>query len=210
MSNCWNCGRATEPQTGGAPLFCPSCNALQPPPSDYYALFGLPPRLALSPDELQQSFYALSRVLHPDRFVRKSERERQYSLEASSVLNDAWRTLRNPVARAEYVLRRHGFDIGEQRSNNVPPELLEEVFELNMAIEEVRGGDDSARPQLEAARANFGAMLGGVDRELDALFRVWDETQRRDELAAIRALLNRRKYIQNLVSEVDALLAPAA
>ncbi len=167
-------------------------------------------RLAISPDDLQQSFYALSRALHPDRFVRKSERERQYSLEASSVLNDAWRTLRNPVARAEYVLRREGFDIGEQRSNNVPPELLEEVFELNMALEEVRGGDDSARPQLEAARANFGAMLTDIDGQLDALFRVWDDTRRREELAAIRSLLNRRKYIQNLLSEVDALLSPVA
>jgi molecular chaperone HscB len=124
VSTCWNCGRATEPPYGGAVLFCPGCNALQPPPSDYFALFALSPRLALSPDELQQSFYSLSRALHPDRFVRKSERERQYSLEASSVLNDAWRTLRNPVARAEYVLKQHGFDIGEQRSNNVPPELL--------------------------------------------------------------------------------------
>lgn len=215
MSTCWNCGRVTEPQPAipeqnGRPLFCPACNALQPPPADYYALFGLPARLAISPDELQQSFYALSRALHPDRFGRKSERERQYSLEASSVLNDAWRTLRNPLARAEYILKQHGFDIGEQRSNNVPPELLEEVFELNMAIEEVRGGDESARPQLEAARAKFLAMLGDVDRELDALFRAWDETQRRDELAAIRALLNRRKYVQNLVSEVDALLPPLA
>ena len=210
MSNCWNCGRATEPSSGGAPLFCPACNALQPPPTDYYALFGLPARLAISPDDLQQSFYALSRALHPDRFVRRSERERQYSLEASSVLNAAWRTLRNPVARAEYVLRQQGLDIGEQRSSNVPPELLEEVFELNMALEEVRGGDDSARPQLDAARANFLAMLRDVDRQLDELFRAWDETHRREELAAIRSLLNRRKYIQNLVSEVDALLPSLA
>lgn len=210
MSNCWNCGRATEPSSGGASLFCPACKALQPPPADYFALFGLSPRLALSPDELQQSFYDLSRALHPDRFVRKSERERQYSLEASSVLNDAWRTLRNPVARAEYVLKQHGFDIGEQRSNNVPPELLEEVFELNMALEEVRGGDESAKPQLEAARVNFLGMLADVDGQLDVKFRAWDETHRSDELAAIRSLLNRRKYIQNLLSEVDALLPALA
>jgi len=210
VRNCWNCGRATEPNQGGAALFCPSCQALQPPPSDYYELFGIPVRLALSTDDLQKRFYELSRALHPDRFGRKSDRERQYSLEASSVLNDASRTLRNPVARAEYVLRQNGFDIGEQRSNNVPPELLEEVFELNMALEEVRGGDDSARPQLEQARANFGGMLGEVDKELEELFREWDASQDREKLAAIRALLNRRKYIQNLVSEVDALLVPAA
>jgi hypothetical protein len=79
-----------------------------------------------------------------------------------------------------------------------------------MAIEEVRGGDEAARPQLDLARANFGNMLGDVDGQLETLFRKWDETQSRDDLAAIRALLNRRKYIQNLVSEVDALLAPAA
>jgi molecular chaperone HscB len=170
----------------------------------------LSPRLALSPDELQQSFYSLSRALHPDRFVRKSERERQFSLEASSVLNDAWRTLRNPVARAEYVLKQHGFDIGEQRSNNVPAELLEEVFELNMALEEVRGGDESAKPQLEAARVNFLGMLSDVDRQLESRFSVWDETHHRDELASIRSLLNRRKYIRNLLSEVDALLPALA
>jgi molecular chaperone HscB len=210
VRNCWNCGRVAGDLSGERPLFCPACNTLQPPPSDYFALFGISPRLGIAPDELQQAFYALSRTLHPDRFVRKSEREREYSLEASSVLNDAWRTLRSPVARAEYVLKRNGFDIGEQRSTNVPPELLEEVFELNMALDEVRGGDDSARPQLEAARANFGAMLGDIDGQLDTLFHTWDETQRREELASIRALLNRRKYIQNLVSEVNTLLAPAA
>ena len=167
-------------------------------------------RLALSAGDLQKRFYELSRALHPDRFGRKSERERQYSLEASSILNDAWRTLRNPVARAEYVLRQNGFDIGEQRSNNVPPELLEEVFELNMALEEVRGGDDSAKPQLERARAQFGEMLGEVDKALEGLFVAWDSQQDRVTLGAIRALLNRRKYIQNLLSEVDALLIPAA
>ena len=170
----------------------------------------MPLQLALSTTGLQQRFYELSRALHPDRFGRKSDRERQYSLEASSVLNDAWRTLRNPVARAEYVLKQHGFDIGEQRSNNVPPELLEEVFELNMALEEVRGGDESARPKLQQARTNFGGMLDAVDAELEGLFIAWDARHDRESLAAIRALLNRRKYIQNLLSEVDALLVPAA
>ena len=210
MSNCWNCGRATDPPPGDAALFCPACKALQPPPSDYFALFGMAPRLALSTDELQQNFYALSRALHPDRFGRKSERERQYSLDASSVLNDAWRTLRNPIARAEYVMKQNGLDIGEQRSSNVPPELLEEVFELNMALEEVRGGDESSKPQLETARRNFLGMLGTIDGELDALFRDWDDRHRPEELTAIRGVLNRRKYIQNLVSEVDALLPAVA
>ncbi len=156
---CWQCNQST-----GGQLFCPACNALQPPPQDYYALLGLDRKLNLDAQDLQQRFYELSRTLHPDRFMRRPEREREYSLDASSILNDAYRTLKDPVKRAQYLLKQEGFDIGEQRSKDVPPELLEEVFELNMALEEMRGGDDSARPQLEQAETNFADMLSGVDR----------------------------------------------
>jgi molecular chaperone HscB len=203
VSTCWQCGTPADS------LFCPSCNALQPPPSGYYELFGMPVRLALSVDDVQQRFYALSRMLHPDRFTRRSERERQYSLEASSLLNDAWRALRDPVKRAEYVLRQNGFDIGEQRSSNVPPELLEEVFELNMALEEMRGGDESVRPQLEAAQAGFLRMRDEIDGQLETLFRQWDESGGREKLGEVRALLDRRRYVLNLVRQTEETLAPA-
>ena len=119
--------------------------------SDFYEIFGLPRSLNLSLDDLQERFYDLSRKLHPDRFMQKPEAERQRALDMSSALNDAYRTLKDPIKRAQYLLTLEGFDIGEQRSKDVPPELLEEVFELNMALEEMRGGDDSARPQLEQA-----------------------------------------------------------
>jgi len=190
-------------------LFCPACQTLQPPPQDYYALLGLPRKLQLSGDELQRRFYDLSRQLHPDRFMRKPERERQYSLDASSILNDAYRALKDPVKRAQYVLTQEGFDVGEQRSKDVPPELLEEVFELNMALEEMRGGDDSARPQLETAEKNFTNMLSAVDRQLENLFEQYDRSPSRDKLSEVRGALNRRKYIQNLVDEVQKSLAPS-
>ena len=192
-----------------AALFCPGCQTLQPPPEDYYALFGLERKLNLSGEELQRRFYDLSRQLHPDRFMRKPERERQYSLDASSILNDAYRALKDPVKRAQYVLSQEGFDIGEQRSKDVPPELLEEVFELNMALEEMRGGDDSVRPQLESAENNFTNMLSDVDRQLEGLFDKYDQSQSRETLSEIRGALNRRKYIQNLVDEVHKSLAPS-
>jgi molecular chaperone HscB len=166
-------------------------------------------KLKLSSEDLQRRFYDLSRQLHPDRFMRKPERERQYSLDASSVLNDAYRALKDPVKRAQYVLSQEGFEVGEQRSKDVPPELLEEVFELNMALEEMRGGDDSARPQLETAEKNFTNMLSDVDRKLEDLFDQYDQSQSRDKLSEIRGVLNRRKYIQNLVDEVHRSLAPS-
>ncbi len=176
--------------------------------TDYYALFGISRKLSLSLDDLQQRFYQLSRELHPDRFMRKPEAERQRALEMSSALNDAYRTLKDPVKRAQYLLSQEGFDIGEQRSKDVPAELLEEVFELNMALEEMRGGDDSARPRLEQAETNFTNMLADVDRQLASLFEQYDQALNRDALAVIRATLNRRKYILNLVDEVHKTLTP--
>jgi molecular chaperone HscB len=197
ISTCWQCGRPEEE------LFCPDCGALRSARAGFFELFGLEERLSLDTADLQRRFYELSRKLHPDLYVRKSEQERQNALDASAILNDGYRTLRDPVKRAEYVLKRHGFDIGEQRSKDVPPELLEEVFELNMALEEIRGGDESARPQLDAAREKFTAMLGDVDRELQTEFERYDDSHDREILAGIRRSLNRRRYIQNLVNEVE-------
>jgi molecular chaperone HscB len=194
VSLCWQCG-----QTAGG-LFCPACGSLQKPPAGFFDFFDLPESLSVDTTDLQKRFYDLSRKLHPDLYTRKSQREREHSLEATAVLNDAYRTLREPVDRAEYVLKNHGFDIGEQRSSNVPPELLEEVFELNEALEEIRGGDASLLPQLEDAREKFRRMLGQVDAELETEFQRFD-------LPRVRALLNRRRYIQNLVRDVEKELA---
>lgn len=175
--------------------------------TDYFELLGLPTHLAIDTEDLQRRFYDLSRKFHPDKFARKSEAERQVSLDTSSLLNDAYRTLRDPVKRAEYVLKQQGFDIGEQRSKDVPPELLEEVFELNMALEELRGGDESARPQLVKAGEYFTAMLADVDRQLVVLFAKHDAHPGHETLGEIRGVLNRRKYILNLVNEVSSALS---
>lgn len=174
--------------------------------TDYYELLGIPRSLNLSLDQLQQRYYAMSRELHPDRFMNKPEADRQRALDMSSALNDANRTLKDPIKRAQYLLALEGFEIGEQRSKDVPPELLEEVFELNMALEEMRAGDDSARPQLEQAEKNFTAMLAESDAQLQSLFEQYDASRSRDVLTEIRHTLNRRKYILNLLSEVHSAL----
>ena len=176
--------------------------------TDYYQLLGIPRTLNLSLDELQKRYYELSRQLHPDRFMQKPQAEQQRALDMSSALNDAYRALKDPVKRAQYLLSQEGFDVGEQRSKDVPPELLEEVFELNMALEEMRAGDDSARPQLEAAEQMFTNMLADVNQQLGSLFEKYDQSRSRDVLAEIRGVLNRRKYILNLVDEVHKTLSP--
>jgi molecular chaperone HscB len=183
-------------------------------PKNYFAFFSLEPKLVVDGDVLQKRFYELSRQWHPDRFSRKGVDEQAQALEATSILNDGYRTLKDPVKRAEYLLTEEGFPIGEQRSKDVPPELLEEVFELNMALEELKSGDESARPQLEEAKGSFIKLQTEIDRELDTLFRKYDASESQSETAKqalheVRGALNRRRYIQNLIRDVDKTLSPA-
>ena len=178
--------------------------------SNYFDFFGIEHKLDLDLKDLEKRFYALSRQYHPDRFTLKSAEEQQHALDATAILNDGYRTLRDALTRAEYLLKENGFDIGEQGTKNVPPELLEEVFELNMALEELRGGDESARAGLEEARNKFIAMRDGIDGELHAKFVEYDRTPDSNLLSEIRGILNRRRYVRNLVNEVEKELAGAA
>ncbi len=186
---------------------------MPPLPRDYYGFFGFDRKLAIDSAALQKRFYELSRQWHPDRFGRKSAEEQEMALEATSILNDGYRTLKDPVKRAEYLLTQDGFPIAEQRGKDVPPELLEEVFELNMMLEEVKSGDESARPQLEQSRQHFLGLREGVDRELLREFQRHDESVEasptsKQALQEIRGLLNRRRYIENLIRDVERALNP--
>lgn len=162
---------------------------------DYFEFLELPRNLAIDTKDLEQRFYTFSRRYHPDVHARKSQEERQRAEEAAAILNDAYRTLRDPIKRAYYLLKLEGFDIGEQGSKDVPPELLEEVFELNEAIEEEGKGE-----ALEPFRVKFEGLMGEIDAELQEKFEEWDRTHDRETLTSVRGLLNRRKYIANLLS----------
>ena len=168
----------------------------------YYQALDLEPSLTLDADDLQKRFYAASRKWHPDRFSRASAAEQAEALEMTAVLNDAFRTLRDPAKRAEYFLAQRGLEL----SKDAPPELLEEVFELNMALEELRAGDSSARADLEAAHEKFVNMLAETDEALKSLFAKHDAAEEADQpgvLQEIQATLNRRRYVGNLVREVE-------
>src|SRR6185436_530065 len=130
MQACRHCG-------AGAPLdahFCPQCTKILPlsRQADYFSFLGLPRKLNVDAADLEQRFRALSRQFHPDYFYNASPAERRASLEQSSYLNDAYRTLRNPAARIEHLLAIVGLPPtkSEGESAKVPPALLEEVFAL--------------------------------------------------------------------------------
>jgi molecular chaperone HscB len=170
-------------------------------PRNYYDFLGLQRKLTINQEDLQKRFYALSRQWHPDRFSRKGADEQALALE-------------DPIARAQYLLSEEGFSIGEQRSRDVPPELLEEVFELNMMLEGLKEGDESARAQLESAKEHFLGMQTDIDHDLEALFARYDSADAQSATAKqvlhdMRGMLNRRRYIENLIQDVDWSLSPA-
>jgi len=209
---CWNCHERTL-----GTHFCSGCGKLQQIPQslDYFALFEMPKRLWIEMDGLEKKFLQLSWKLHPDNFVNATEMERELSLKHSSELNDAYRTLRDPVGRVEYLLGIEGARKEGEHKQQAPPELLEEVFELNESLDELReakesGGDLSAlQASLEMARNSFQEKLTEVDGQLQSAALEWDAAlagdaaNRKKIMARLNELLNRRSYIRNLVTNVQ-------
>jgi molecular chaperone HscB len=229
--SCWSCGAMR------AAHFCESCGKVQPPaPADYFTFFGLPRKLNFDVAKLEKDFYELSRKLHPDLSARASAQEQEWSLEQSSMLNDAYRTLRDPIKRTQYLLRLEGVELeeqsksateqaratGETKKQIVPPDLLEEVFELNMQLEELRahkkmGEDDPALvEEIGRQKLELEENYDGLLQELQNCWKQWDvlidrgPEARAEERAAVTNkmidVLNRRNYIRNLVRDVSEAL----
>jgi molecular chaperone HscB len=214
--------------------FCESCGKVQPPaPSDYFSFFGLPRKLNLDVAALEKDFYALSRKLHPDLNAGTGSQQQEWSMEQSSMLNDAYRTLKEPIKRTQYLLHLEGVELeeqsksatekaratGELKKQIVPPDLLEEVFELNMHLEELRmnkkvGDDDPALfEEIGKAKLSLEAKHDALLKELQSSWKDWDSMIDRnpaastDERTQVRKtlvdILNRRNYIRNLVRDVN-------
>jgi molecular chaperone HscB len=228
--SCWSCGSMR------AAHFCESCGKVQPPvPVDYFTFFGLPPKLNVDVPALEKSFYELSRRLHPDLNARAGSQEQEWSLEQSSLLNDAYRTLRDPIKRTEYLLHLEGVELeeqsksatelaratGEMKKQMVPPDLLEEVFELNMQLEELRGnkkmGDDDPAliAEIGKQKLSLEAKHAALLQELQTFWKSWDglvgrggatSEERAQVTETMVDVLNRRNYIRNLVRDVNAAL----
>ena len=220
--------------------FCQTCGKVQPPaPVDYFTYFGLPRKLNLDVTLLEKDFYELSRKLHPDLNAHAGRQEQEWSLQQSSLLNDAHRTLKDPIKRTEYLLKLEGVELEEQsksateqarsmgqiKKQSVPPDLLEEVFDLNTQLEELRmqkkmGADDPAlieeigRQKLELEKKQE-ALL----HELRECWKMWDgmiqreqngqpvsEEEGKQERDRMVDVLNRRNYIRNLVRDVAEVL----
>ncbi len=210
---CWSCGDMRAAQ------FCRSCGKVQPPANLDIAV-------------LEREFYSLSRKLHPDIYAGSKAQEQEWSLEQSSRLNDAYRTLKDPIRRTEYLLKLEGVELEGQskaateearktgeKKQIVPPDLLEEVFELNMQLEELRankklGEEDPALvEELQTHKQSLEEKFARLFDELKRYWGEWDaaedsgnEDVKRKVRDKMVDLLNRRSYIRNLVRDVNEVL----
>ena len=216
---CRTCG-------GGAPIdvhFCPQCTKILAlgRRGDYFAFLGVPRKLNLDPRLLEERFRILSRQFHPDYFYNASPAERVASLERSSYLNDAYRTLKQPIPRMAYLLELEGVLTAADHSQGnaskqVPAALLEEVFALNEELDEVRALRESGappeqwRPRLHGAAKPIEAKRAEHEEQLRTLAARWDavETGARPEerkavLSALRERMLERNYINNLLGTIE-------
>jgi len=218
---CKDCG-------GGAPVdahFCPQCTKILSigRHGDYFSFLGLPRKLNVEQNDLEQRFRGLSRQFHPDYFFNASPTERRASLERSSYLNDAYRTLKNPVSRLEYLLQLEGLAARspEEASKQVPADLLEEVFALNEELDEIRDlrasgtAPENLKARLEKSRGPIEAKRAAHEAQLEDLFAKWDaslerdapDAERRSVLEALRERVLERNYINNLLAGIEREMA---
>jgi molecular chaperone HscB len=198
---CWSCEKRA-----GAGVLCEACGAVQPPEAslDHFQVLGLPRRFALDLDEAERRYKELTRVLHPDRYARADARARRASLARSVQLNEAWRTLRDPVRRAEYLLSLAGVEVGGEEGTvrhgegrkervPVPQALLLEVLELREALSAVHG-DRAAVDRLAAGvRARREEALGRAVAALE-----------RDQVAPAADALVAVRYFDRFLAEAAA------
>ena len=209
LQECRDCG-------GGAPIdahFCPQCTKILSlgRHGDYFMFIGLPRRLNLDAAELERRFRALSRQFHPDFFYNATPAERRASLERSSYLNDAYRMLRSPITRLQYLLQIEGLAPAgpAEATRQVPPGLLEEVFALNEELDEIRDLRGSGAPaaewqaRLERARQPIEAKRIQHEAELETLSAQWDAGGGADVLQALQDRFLERNYIHNLLEGIE-------
>ncbi len=220
-SMCWHC----ESDVGGE-YFCGQCVKVQPLSKDidYFTCLGLPRKLSIDTASLESKFYELSRVFHPDFYEGKSEMERAVSLANSAILNQAYRTLKDPILRVEYLLQLEA-GAAKDIPGKAPADLFETILEIQEHLEEfqtAKSQNDAAAARatdlLKTARKTLDAKRTALESRLAELFQIWDRlidkhshdqahsAQKEQTLKEMRGLLSERTYVTNMLGNIAEAL----
>lgn len=217
-SMCWHC----QSEVTGE-YFCDRCVKVQPlsKESDYFTCFGLPRLLTIDAQALETKFYELSRTFHPDFFQRKTDAEQAISLENSALLNTAYRTLKDPIRRAEYLMQLEAGSAKDIRTSP-PADLFEEILELQEDLDEFRTASsndqtserDRLRTKLMDEREHLEQRQQAMESDLRSFFTKWDHLQTQDghnqavrgekeaTLKQMREILSNRTYLRNIINDL--------
>ena len=175
------------------------------PTASYLEILGV--GAAASDAQLATQFRTLSRRFHPDRFAGASTEIQDDALTSTALVNDAYRTLRDPFARAEYLLRRErGVKIGELRDVKPPKELFATVMELQEALMEFQDGDESQRSSLETARVEFTEAYDVLKARLLQLFLAYDAGDVQPALDGMQEVATTRGYLRRVLDNLNKTL----
>lgn len=201
MATCWSCGQEPGPEP-----FCAKCGTIQPGrPRDLFQVLGLSRRFHLDEAEVESRHRQLSRKLHPDRFARATPRERRFSVEQTTLINEAVKKLRDPVRRAEYLLESEGVQIAseEKGSRQLPLEFYEEVMEDREALLEAKTeGPEAVRALTEKILARRALALATVEKALTA----WEGGAGPGVLEPAATELAKLRYYARFLEEVEGRL----
>ena len=162
---------------------------------NHFELFGLAPAFALDPEGLERSYREIQAQVHPDRFAHAGDAERRASLQWTTRVNEAYRTLKDPVQRGKHILELHGIDVAFETNTQMPTEFLLRQLELREQLESaIAGKDPSALDALKANLLHSRKLLEGeIAAAIDA----------RKDYAAAAELVRKLMFLQRLDEEID-------
>jgi molecular chaperone HscB len=193
MADCWSCGAER-----GVDFFCPTCGKIQAasPRTTLFEALGLPARMRLEKADVEKAFREVSRTVHPDRFAQADAQERKLALQLTELVNDAYRTLRDPRRRAEYLMKGQGVDAGHEQARTQDRAFLMEMLELQEQVDATQDEAGLTR-LLDDTKARARRVLGDLEGYFD--------DGRGERAAAVRSVQELR-YLERLAERADAKL----
>ncbi len=162
---------------------------------NHFELFGLPPAYALEPQSLEKSYREIQSRVHPDRYAHAGDAERRASLQWTTRVNEAYRTLKDPVQRGKHLLELHGVDVAFETNTQMPTDFLMRQLELREELESATGGKDAAR--LDRLRSGLDSQKRALEAEIG---RAIDGDK---DYARAAELVRKLMFLDRLGNEID-------
>jgi molecular chaperone HscB len=160
---------------------------------NHFDLFGLTPKFSIEGEALERSYREIQSKVHPDRFAHAGDAERRASLQWTTRVNEAYRTLKDPVQRARHILELHGVDVAFETNTAMPPEFLMQQMELRETLEEAKDASS-----LDTLRADLKKQRNQLEKAIAETIDV------KKDYSAASGLVRKLQFLDRLDEEIDS------